>query len=204
MLRTIKRVPEGRFPSENNDCGVCVLANATDTPYHVAHKTLALLGRKNGQGTRWLTLTRALRNLDLLEREPDMYLSIPLRNFTIPKYGRWIVANTTHYFAIVDGQVINNGDWNIGGRSIIRYVVQVKQNPDLEPYHEPKNSDLPAYDRPRRNRKIRWAAICSCRDSDNPFWLSTTIKNKMVRGQSRYCPTCKRGVSLTGARKVIH
>lgn len=43
-------------------------------------------------------------------------------------------------------------------------------------------------------RQRRWEARCECRS----FWLSTTVRNKMRRGQKRHCVKCRSSVYLTG------
>lgn len=195
MLRADHIVPAGRFPSETNDCGVCALCNATNTPYHIAHQALESQGRNPRCGTTWSQMREGLRNLCLLTSYAS-HLNTPLRNFHTPKVGRWIIANTTHFFAVVNGKVINSGNWNIGGRSIIKVVIEVREN--FVVYPPTEQTDIPSH-LVRTRQKRRHAFNCDC----TTHWLSTTLRNKILyKQQRRVCKICKSPVRCTGEVRV--
>jgi len=96
----------GRSPKEKNDCTVRAVAKCFDLDYEIAHKKLAVLGRKNREGVNFagkiapnlpLELCAEFVGRKIRECLPDM------------KKGRYIVRVAWHVFAVVDGVVFDTG-----------------------------------------------------------------------------------------------
>lgn len=82
------------------------------------------------------------------------------------------------------------GDLGRGHGDIWRYVLQTIGGTDLTRCHQFDTSHYSA----GRKRQRRWPANCDCGAVRS---VSTTIRNKMLRGQRRFCNTCKSTVQLS-------
>lgn len=103
------------FTHETNDCAVKAVSIVCDVPYAVAHKALALCGRKPRKGTPMHVTNTAMIKLGY-KMEQDMWLKIPktvnrLENHPTVSKGYYVAITTDHILAIVNGRV---EDWTRG------------------------------------------------------------------------------------------
>lgn len=103
------------FTNEKNDCAVKAVSIVCDVPYAVAHKALALCGRKPRKGTPMTVTNMAMIKLGF-KMEQDKSLKIPrtvkrLENHPTVAEGYHVAVTTNHILAIVNGRV---EDWTRG------------------------------------------------------------------------------------------
>ena len=111
--------------SEHNDCGVVASANVLNITYAEAHALLRKHGRRNRCGTKITTIRKALAaaSLSMVERiigSPIISSVVYFRRSacsmptvaqylrTLPKKGRFFLTSTTHGFAYINGEVMDN------------------------------------------------------------------------------------------------
>lgn len=93
---------------ERRDCCVHALRFALDIPYSAAHEALSTAGRRYRSGTWDSTLMEALRTLDAKIIE-GRRLDGPQSHITelVRPRGRYIVRTANHFFAVVNGVVLD-------------------------------------------------------------------------------------------------
>lgn len=106
---------------ERNDCVVCAIAVATQTPYLEVHALLKSLGRRDRGRTPWHIMFKAVDQLGYLLE--DITHHVPARTVaTAPReliHGSYIVLTRGHALAVRAGKV---EDWSVGSRRRINHV----------------------------------------------------------------------------------
>ena len=101
---------------ERNDCTVCAIASATDTPYQDVHTMLKDAGRKDGHRFKFISWSESnpyvfgyrMKNIPLPVSVPNTLNQVTK---LLPSTGRYIIRvrgrNGGHVFAYVNGVMLD-------------------------------------------------------------------------------------------------
>ena len=125
----------GRTPGEAADCSVRALAHCLGIGYGEAHAKMAAFGRKDRCGFSFRNWAANLEALGL-EQRPDLSCMTLERALPEMSSGRFICRVSGHFFAVVDGRVMDS--WHQKPRRRLLMVYQplagnhVPEIPDAE------------------------------------------------------------------------
>ena len=136
---------------ERNDCAVIATANVLDIPYREAHALLAKHGRRRRCGTKLRITVAVLKERAVTYKEneglyamsntylpgtfvinhraPQPTVAQFLRR--LPKTGRFFLTCTTHAFAYVNGQLLDN-IYGSKMRARMRYCAEIGLNQPVQ------------------------------------------------------------------------
>lgn len=97
--------------NESADCAVKAVAAVCDIPYHVAHAALKEAGRKDNHGTMPSIYKDVIRSFGydvftVLNSDAKTCVSAE----KVLKNGKYLCRVKKHVFAVIDGEVIDNGN----------------------------------------------------------------------------------------------
>lgn len=125
MIIGFKETNPRTYTWETNDCVVRASTVALQLPYDVVHARFKAAGRKDKRGTLVPIIDDVLgdeggRNILKYSRynAPTLAQFVKLRG-----RGRWVVCNSRHAFALIDGAVHDAGQ--VGARVRIRCAWKV-------------------------------------------------------------------------------
>lgn len=95
---------------ESADCAVKAVASVCDIPYEVAHKALKDAGRKDNHGTKPSIYKKVIESFgyDVFTLR-DSGAKTCVSAEKVLKNGKYLCRVTKHVFAVIDGEIIDNG-----------------------------------------------------------------------------------------------
>lgn len=95
--------------TEENDCAVRALANATGTPYAEAHSMFFDAGRRPNKGTPWSAVYGVYGRFGALTRYNRNYSATVGSFIAENPVGTFILSIRRHVFAVRDGVILDTG-----------------------------------------------------------------------------------------------
>ena len=181
----IRKIADGY--GETNDCTVIAVAQVCSVSYEKAHSVMRHLGRKPRKGFSMEKTLEAIRGFGFSCEEVKLYGNTVAR-LHIPRNDIFLIETSSHVFAARDGKSL---DYTRGRRHRpLRFWKIEKKNESIFDHLPERVLGVCAA---RKQREFTYCCPHGCE-----FQLSTTLHNKILRGQLRRCKNHKAVIHRAG------
>lgn len=125
MIVGFKKVNPRTIEWETRDCVVRASTIATGLPYDVVHSKYKAAGRKDKKGTPVNLIGEVLDYETGFKAQTRRSAQTLNRFLAVYKTGRWVMCNSRHAWAVIDGVVHDDGP--IGARTKVLYAWRIKE-----------------------------------------------------------------------------